>query len=366
MHLGSGRIESTFIITIYTPLPLLKRTIPNQDRSTEPIFARYPALCYIYPAFSDLAGSGSVFALKLSYRFCRTEEHTKVIREIMTLRLTRRAWIRVMVYSSFFLTGATACFSSKRLEVVQSDLSLKGLPREADGLRIGIMSDFHSGASGNRENIFHSIAVVNEEKPDLIVLLGDYMDAQFSHNSKNIESRAYIFDALQRLEAPLGIYAVLGNHDHYIDAAFVQEQLSRLPAVILNNQSVTLDNGLAVAGVDDLVEGSPDPLKAIKKLSHKSTTLLLSHNPDINLQLRRDDRVSLVISGHTHGGQIRIPFIDWAPWVPCSNKKYKVRSGLIRETENRWTFVTKGIGTSVVPVRVACPPDVGILRLRRA
>ena len=283
----------------------------------------------------------------------------------MTLKLTRRAWIRVMVYSSFFLTGATACFSSKRLEVVQSDLLLKELPREADGLKIGIMSDFHSGASGNRENIFHSIAVVNEEKPDLIVLLGDYMDA-LSHNSKNIESRAYIFDALQRLEAPLGIYTVLGNHDHLIDAAFVQEQLSRLPAVILNNQSVTLDNGLALAGVDDLMEGYPDPLKAIKKLSHKSTTILLSHNPDVNLQLGRDERVSLVISGHTHGGQIRIPFVDWAPWVPCADKKYKVRSGLIRETENRWIFVTKGIGTAVVPVRVACPPDVGILRLRRA
>lgn len=284
----------------------------------------------------------------------------------MTLRLTRRAWIRTMVYSSFLLTGATACFSSKRLEIVRADLFLKGLPKKADGLKIGVMSDFHAGASATRENIFHSIAIVNEEKPDLIALLGDYMDVQFSHNSKNIENKAYIFDALQKLEAPLGIYAVLGNHDHYIDAAFVQEQLSRLPAVILNNQSVTLDNGLAVAGVDDLVEGSADPLKAIKKLSHKSTTLLLSHNPDVNLQLRRDDRVSLVISGHTHGGQIRIPFIDWAPWVPCSDKKYKVRSGLIRETENRWTFVTKGIGTGAVPMRVACPPDVGILRLRRA
>lgn len=283
----------------------------------------------------------------------------------MTLRLTRRAWLRTMVYSSLLFTGATACFSSKRLEIVRADLFLKGLPKKADGLKIGVMSDFHAGASGDRENIFHSIAMVNEEKPDLIVILGDYMDAEFRHNSENVEKRAHVFDALKSLVAPLGIYAVLGNHDHLIDATFVQEQLSKLPAVILNNQGVTLDNGLAVTGVDDLREGSPDLDKAINGVSHQSSILLLSHNPDINLQLRVDDRVSLIISGHTHGGQIRIPFIDWAPWVPCSDKKY-TRSGLIRETENRWTFLTKGIGTTFVPVRVACPPDVGMLCLRRA
>jgi predicted phosphodiesterase len=159
------------------------------------------------------------------------------------------------------------------------------------------MSDFHSGASGKKENILRSITVINEEKPDLIVLLGDYTDAQSRHNSMNIEKRAYVFDILPRLEAPLGIYAVLGNHDHLIDAAFVEEQLSRPSAVILNNQSVALDNGLALAGVDDFMEGFPDPLKAVKKLSHKSTTILLSHNPDVNLQLRNDERVSLIISG---------------------------------------------------------------------
>ena len=111
---------------------------------------------------SDQAGSGSVFASKLSHRLCRTtEELRKVIGEIMTLRLTRRAWLRTMVYSSLLFTGATACFSSKRLEIVRADLFLKGLPKKADGLKIGVMSDFHAGASGDRENIFHSIAMVN-------------------------------------------------------------------------------------------------------------------------------------------------------------------------------------------------------------
>jgi predicted MPP superfamily phosphohydrolase len=265
-----------------------------------------------------------------------------------------------MVYSSFLLTGAAACFSSKRTEIVRADLFLKELPKEADGLKIGVMSDFHAGAFNNEQSILNSIATINAEKPDLVALLGDYIDA---HN--NVKKRAYVFDALKELKPPLGIYAVLGNHDHWIDAEYVQEKLQELPAVVLNNEGLTLDNGIGVAGVDDLLESHADPLKATRDLSKKSTKILLSHNPDVNLQLRGEERVSLVISGHTHGGQIRIPFSNWAPWVPCSGKKYKGPSGLIREKRGHWTFITKGIGTAVLPIRLACPADIGIVYLRR-
>ena len=88
----------------------------------------------------------------------------------MTLRLTRRAWIRTMVYFSFLPTGATACFSSKRLEIVRANLFLKELPKEADGLKIGVMSDFHAGAFNNEQSILNSIATINAEKPDLVIL----------------------------------------------------------------------------------------------------------------------------------------------------------------------------------------------------
>ena len=271
-----------------------------------------------------------------------------------------------MVYSSVFLTGAVSCFSSRRLEIVRADLPIKGLPREADGFKIGVMSDFHAGAFDNKEIIFESIAIINAEKPDLVTLLGDYMDAQFSRAHENILKRAYVFDALKKLKAPLGIYAVLGNHDHWINAEYVRSRISEIPAVILDNESVALDNGIVVAGVDDLIKSHADPLKATRDLSKKSTTILLSHSPDINLQLRGEEGVSLVISGHTHGGQVRIPFTNWAPWVPCHGKKYRGPSGLLAETTGHWTFITKGIGTAVLPIRLACPPDIGILRLRRA
>ncbi len=283
----------------------------------------------------------------------------------MTIRLTRRAWIRAIMYSGLAITGGVGYFSSKRLEKVYVDVPLAGLPKRLDGLKIGVMSDFHAGAFTTREDILQAVGMVNEESPDLITLLGDYVDGAYSRSRENVEKGAYVFDALQKLRAPLGVYAVLGNHDHWTDAGLVRRNLSRPPVAILDNQGIDLDNGLALAGVDDFWEGPSDPSKATTNLSPGSVIIMLSHNPDVNLQLRGDERIRLVMSGHTHGGQIRIPLINWAPWIPCS-PKYRCSSGFIRETQHRCTFITKGVGTFFVPIRVACPPDIGVLFLRRA
>ena len=282
----------------------------------------------------------------------------------MIPKLSRRAWIRAVLYSGMAVTGGAGYLSSKRLERVHADIPLVGLPKELEGLRVGVLSDFHAGAFTAKEDIEHAVRMVSEENPDLIALLGDYVDGAYSHSPKNVEKGSYVFDELGSLKAPLGTYAVLGNHDHWTDAELVREKLSMLPVVTLNNQGVGLDNGLAVVGVDDFWEGPSDALRALGNIKPESVVLMLSHNPDVNIQLRGDRLVRLVISGHTHGGQIRVPFINWAPWVPCS-MKYRGSSGLIKETEQRWTFITKGIGTFFAPIRLACPPDVAILRLRR-
>lgn len=282
----------------------------------------------------------------------------------MTIKLSRRAWIRTILYSSLAMGGGFGYLSSKRLEVLRADVALKGLSRKLDGLKIGVLSDFHAGAFTTKSDIQRAISMVDKEKPDLIALLGDYVDGAYSHSRKNVKKGAPVFEALKRLKAPLGIFAVLGNHDHWTDAGLVRQELSKLPLIILDNQGIDLDHGLAVAGVDDFWEGPARAHKAIQKLSSKSVVIMLSHNPDVNLQLSDEDQVTLVMSGHTHGGQIRIPVIHSAPWVPCS-QKYKGSSGLIRETPHRWTFITKGVGTFFVPIRLACPPDVGIIRLIR-
>lgn len=282
----------------------------------------------------------------------------------MAIKLSRRAWIRAIVYSSLAVAGGAGYLSSKLLEVVRVDVPVKGLSKRLDGLKIGVMSDFHAGAFTTRGEIIRAVKVLEREKPDFIALLGDYVDGAYSHSPKNVEKGDYVFDVFKGLRAPLGVYAVLGNHDHWTDAGLVREKLSKLPFVLLDNQSILIEDCLAVVGVDDFWEGPAYSHKAMGDLSPELVAVMLSHNPDVNLQLVGDDRVRLVISGHTHGGQIRIPVINYAPWIPCS-RKYRGSSGLIRESESRWTYITKGVGTFFLPVRLACPPDVSIIRLRR-
>ncbi|MDY7037565.1 MAG: metallophosphoesterase [Thermodesulfobacteriota bacterium] len=281
----------------------------------------------------------------------------------MMLKLSRRAWIRTAIYSGLAIAGGAGYISSKGLEKIYADVPLSRLPKGLDGLRIGVMGDFHAGAFTTKVQILKAVNMVNNERPDLIVLLGDYVDGAYSHSPLNVKKGAYVFDALKRLKAPLGIYAVLGNHDHWTDAEQVRKELAKVPVVILDNQGISLDNALTVAGVDDFWEGPSHPFRAIREIEPESVIIMLSHNPDVNIQLKGDKRVRLVMSGHTHGGQIRIPIIKRALWVPCS-MKYRGPSGLIKETERRWTFITKGVGTFFVPIRLACPPDIGILRLK--
>ena len=280
-----------------------------------------------------------------------------------TFKLTRRAWIRTILYSSVAVMGGAGYISSRRLEIVRRDVPMAGLPKRLDGLKMGVMSDFHACGFVRRQDIQESVLMVNHERPDLVALLGDYVDGGNSHSPKSVKKGSYVFDALKGLKAPLGVFAVLGNHDHWADARLVRRELSRIAVVELDDKHIALDHGLAVAGVDDFWEGPARPHKALSGLNGRPVVILLSHNPDVNIQLRGDKSVRLVISGHTHGGQIRIPLINRAPWVPCS-QKYRGATGLIRETQDRWTFITKGVGTFFLPIRLACPPDVSILRLR--
>jgi predicted MPP superfamily phosphohydrolase len=281
-----------------------------------------------------------------------------------SLKLTRRAWIRSILYSSVAVAGGAGYISSRMLEIVRQDVPLSGLSTRLDKLKIGVMSDFHAGAFVHKKDIWESVRMVNHERPDLVALLGDFVDGGYSHSSKNVKKGSYVFEALKHLKAPLGIFAVLGNHDHWTDARLVRKALSRIGVEVLDDRHVALHHGLAVAGVDDFWEGPARPLKALGDLGRRTPVILLSHNPDVNIQLGGERRVRLVISGHTHGGQIRIPLIHRAPWVPCS-RKYRGTTGLIRETVDRWTFITKGVGTFFLPIRLACPPDIGILRLRK-
>ena len=141
----------------------------------------------------------------------------------MAIKLSRRAWIRTIVYSGLALGGGAGYLSAKLLEVVRVDVPLKGLCKRLDGLKIGVMSDFHAGGFTAPADIVRAVNALKQERPDFIALLGDYVDGAYSQNPKNVEKGAYVFDLLKGLRAPLGVYAVLGNHVHWTDAGLVRQ-----------------------------------------------------------------------------------------------------------------------------------------------
>ncbi len=278
-------------------------------------------------------------------------------------KLTRRQFVRSGFYSGIFLSGGLGYRQAQNLERISIDVPMANLPDPASNFTIGILSDLHAGAWGNRKIISEAIDLMLEAKPDIICLLGDYVDGALSHDSSALSKSLFVFDELTRLSAPFGIFAVLGNHDHWIGASGVTQLLRKSNINILNNQNIQLPNDLVLAGVDDYWEGPDNLQDALRGIDQDQLTILLSHNPDINRDLAKTDPVNLVLSGHTHGGQIRIPFCDWAPWVPCS-PKYRGPAGLIRESRQRSTFISKGVGSFLLPLRLFCPPDIAILKLR--
>lgn len=280
--------------------------------------------------------------------------------------LSRRTRLRSVITSGMASALARGYVEADQLEEVEVEVPVKGLAAELDGFTIGILSDFHAGAYLRPSHVERAVAAVNAYRPDLVVLLGDYVDGKTeSHNLADLEESRFLFAAFKELQAEHGVYAVLGNHDHWAGGAWVGRQLEKAGVVVLVNEHLLLDNGLAIAGVDDYWVGRTRLQKALAGIPARTPVVLLSHNPDVNRLIPAGSGIKAVLAGHTHGGQVRMPFSDRAFWVPCA-KKYRNQSGLIRETSSRWTFITKGIGTYFAPIRWNCPPDVGLLTLRRA
>jgi predicted MPP superfamily phosphohydrolase len=257
----------------------------------------------------------------------------------------------------------------RRLELVEVDAPIPGLDPAFDGYTIGVLSDIHQAALPGRAHTRRAVERVMAARPDLVALLGDYA-VSFEHSfaaSRWFYRRALpvLGGLLRPLAPPDGVVAVIGNHDYYYNQLAVREWLASLGARVLVNEHVVVRRGgacLAVAGLDDAKEGRPDLPAALAGLPARVPCVLLSHDPDGVLHLPPGARPALVLSGHTHGGQVVIPFYG-APvrWARITR----------RRSAHGWIpnpvaplFVSKGVG-SQVPLRFGAVPDVVVVRLRR-
>lgn len=259
---------------------------------------------------------------------------------------------------------------SSKIQLERVPIRLKRLPESFRGFKIAQLSDLHSSPLVGKEHLERAVELALAEKPDLVVLTGDYI----GHTLKTRAGQVHDFDptyldnlvaTLVKVKAPFGTYAVLGNHDFW-SGPEVTERLchdfeKRAGISVLRNQSVVLskDNeSIQLLGVDDYWH-SWNLGKAMRKVPLKSVKILLSHNPDINRRLIPAHRIDLVLSGHTHGGQITFPILG-TPFATHMNQRYL--KGLVRDGE-RQTYITRGVGHLVVPIRFNCPPEVTLITL---
>jgi predicted MPP superfamily phosphohydrolase len=245
----------------------------------------------------------------------------------------------------------------RRLVVRDYDLALPHWPARLCGLRAGVMSDLHAGVPhAGLDKIARAVDTLNAREPDIHLLLGDYLDAsQFFRRDLAPERVA---DELGRLRSRLGTYAVIGNHDWRNSGDRMWRALARAGVTVLEDRAVEV-GGFWVAGLADLRHRRPDIGAALREVPPDAPALLLSHDPDMFPGV--PNRVSLTLSGHTHGGQVAIPLIR-RPLLP-SYYGERYASGHIVE-HGRHLLVTSGVGTSGLPIRLLRPPEVVIATLR--
>lgn len=236
-------------------------------------------------------------------------------------------------------------------------------PAGLKGLRIAVIADLHAGSTFIDEaKIDRVVALTNAAKPDLILLTGDYvMSVRRALGGRHIPIPV-VARHLKPLRAPLGVYAVIGNHDRWEDAGSVVAAFGAVGIAVLENQNVTLTTprGPAhLAGIGDLYTKAHDPKLALAGLDGDAPVLCFTHTPDLFPQL--PPACALTVTGHTHGGQVRLPLMG-RPMVP-SGYGDRYAAGHIREG-GKALFVSTGIGTSMLPVRFGVPPEVSLLRLK--
>ena len=227
---------------------------------------------------------------------------------------------------------------------------IKGLHPALEGFTIVQMTDIHLRPYTQPNLVRKAVAMANQLQPDLIVLTGDYV--------WRVREAVYeIAPLLAELNAKYGVYSVMGNHDYWLDINALQSAFdaSRLP--VLYNQGLAIGVGDAVlylAGMDDGWAGQPDLKLALDQAPTGAPVILLLHEPDLADETLRDPRISLQLSGHTHGGQVIIP--GRPPFFhPYLGKKYP--AGLYK-VQNAWLYTNRGLGCTSVPLRINCPPEI--------
>ncbi|MFC3800199.1 metallophosphoesterase [Cohnella sp. GCM10012308] len=272
---------------------------------------------------------------------------------------------------AFFLACGVYVFFVEpfRLAVTRREIESPWLPAGFDGIKIVQFSDTHVGPNYPVKRLEGLIATIAAEKPDIVAFTGDLFDARRNNPDRALD----LSPLLSRIEAPLGKFAVYGNHDFGYERTkrSTNPTLAKAGFELLLNESkkIRLENGehLSVSGLDDYVLGRPDPTRALAKLRPDGFNLLLVHEPDVAASLVRYP-IDLQLSGHSHGGQVKLPIVGALVRTQLGRR---FLSGLHVVSDRRrprrpyLLYVNRGIGTTRLRVRFGSVPELCVFTLRR-
>lgn len=244
-----------------------------------------------------------------------------------------------------------------RLTVSEVQIPLPHLPASFNGFRIAHVSDLHMGEWITLDHLSKMVTLVNALQPDMIAVTGDIASVRYFGLQSEITA------VMNAFSAPHGVVATLGNHDHWLHAPTVRQAILDSQAALLWNTHMEIQRGsdtLYILGVDDVWEREADLIEALAEVPLRPVpTVLLAHEPDYADYVSEIGRVGLQLSGHSHGGQVRLPGIG-APVLPHLGQKYD--QGLFQVGE-MMVYVNRGIGMTAPHVRLNCPPEITILTL---
>ncbi len=278
---------------------------------------------------------------------------------------TRRQFLRAAAAGAVAVAGDGIFLEPNRPRVVRQDFLLPHWPERLNGFTVALLSDFHYDPYFSVHPLHAAIPLVNNLHPDLIVLTGDFVSVPLAGDEKKAASAAEpCARLLRQMTAPHGLWAVMGNHDQDTSPEHVTRALQAENIHVLANQSQAIELDSArfwLAGLNDVFSRTADVSKTLSRVPPGEAVILLVHEPDFADEVSRFP-VDLQLSGHSHGGQIRIPLLP-PLYLPALAKKYVLGTYKVGPLA---LYTNAGLGTVTVPVRLNCPPEITLLTLRSA
>jgi predicted MPP superfamily phosphohydrolase len=279
--------------------------------------------------------------------------------------MNRRTFLRGLAASALVVGCGPLLYAGiiepNVVEVTRQEVPIRGLGMGLDGLRVAQISDLHMGMFLSRAQLSRTFDLLLAERPDLILITGDYLTEGGDISGALDDLSA----TLGRLSAAASVMTVLGNHDHGSGESALRALLREQGVIELPNTILPYERGgdrLYIAGVDSVGTGHQDLGMVVKMAPTDAPVILMTHEPDMAQYSGPSGKFAMHIAGHSHGGQIRLPLLG-SPMLPWMGRIYS--NGMYRVGE-MWHYTNRGIGTTYVPFRFNCPPEISIFTLRAA